>query len=44
MSKTKGQVEPEICEAVIKFEKEYMGRDPLSTVYLPLASMVTVFV
>ena len=31
MSKTKGQVESEICEAVIKFEKEYMGRGPLET-------------
>ena len=24
-NKTKGQLEAEICEAVIKFEKEYMG-------------------
>lgn len=31
MSKTKGQIEAEICEAVIKFEKEYMGRGPLET-------------
>jgi len=29
--KTKGQLEAEICEAVIKFEKEYMGRGPLET-------------
>lgn len=29
--KTKGQVEAEISEAVIKFEKEYMGRGPLET-------------
>lgn len=29
MKKTKGQIEAEICEAVIKFEKEYMGRGPL---------------
>ncbi|MBU1055809.1 MAG: DUF2294 domain-containing protein [Proteobacteria bacterium] len=31
MSKTKGQIEAEICESVIKFEKEYMGRGPLET-------------
>ncbi|MBA3036501.1 MAG: DUF2294 domain-containing protein [Desulfobacterium sp.] len=31
MSKTKGQIEAEICDAVIKFEKEYMGRGPLET-------------
>jgi len=29
MRKTKGQMETEICEAVIKFEKEFMGRGPL---------------
>ena len=29
MSKTRGQLESEISEAVIKFEKEYMGRGPL---------------
>ncbi len=29
--KTKGQIESEISEAVIKFEKEYMGRGPLET-------------
>jgi uncharacterized protein YbcI len=31
MKKTKGQIEAEISEAVIKFEKEYMGRGPLET-------------
>ncbi len=31
MKKTKGQLEAEISEAVIKFEKEYMGRGPLET-------------
>jgi uncharacterized protein YbcI len=31
MTKTKGQLEAEICEAVIRFEKEYMGRGPLET-------------
>lgn len=29
--KTKGQTEAEISEAIIKFEKEYMGRGPLET-------------
>jgi len=31
MNKSIGQLEAEICEAVIKFEKEYMGRGPLET-------------
>ena len=31
MEKTKGQLEAEISEAIIKFEKEYMGRGPLET-------------
>ena len=31
MKKTKGRMEAEISEAVIKFEKEYMGRGPLET-------------
>ena len=31
MKGTKGQAEAEICEAIIKFEKEYMGRGPLET-------------
>jgi len=31
MKRTKGQIEAEICEAVIKFEKEYMGRGPVET-------------
>ena len=30
-NKTKGQVEAEISEAIIKFEKEYMGRGPDET-------------
>ena len=29
--KSKGQIEAEISEAIIKFEKEYMGRGPLET-------------
>jgi uncharacterized protein YbcI len=31
MAKTKGQLEAEISEAIIKFEKEYMGRGPEET-------------
>ena len=31
MEKTKGQIEGEITEAVIRFEKEYMGRGPEQT-------------
>lgn len=31
MARTKGEVEAEISEAVIKFEKEYMGRGPMET-------------
>lgn len=30
-NKTKGQLEAEIGEAIIKFEREYMGRGPLET-------------
>ncbi|OGF45991.1 MAG: hypothetical protein A2497_02330 [Candidatus Firestonebacteria bacterium RifOxyC12_full_39_7] len=28
---TKGQIEAQISEAIIKFEKEYMGRGPVET-------------
>ena len=42
MSKTKGQLEAEICEAVIRFEKEYMGRGPLETKAYILGDMVLV--
>jgi uncharacterized protein YbcI len=31
INKTKSQVEAEISEAIIKFEKEYMGRGPDET-------------
>ena len=31
MNRTKGQIEAEVSEAIIKFEKEYMGRGPLET-------------
>jgi uncharacterized protein YbcI len=30
-TKTKGELEAEISQAVIRFEKEYMGRGPLET-------------
>ena len=42
MNKTKGQLEAEICEAVIKFEKEYMGRGPLETKSYIIDDMVLV--
>lgn len=31
MRRTKGQIEAEISEAIIQFEKEYMGRGPTET-------------
>ncbi len=40
--KTKGQVEAEISEAIIKFEKEYMGRGPLETKSFIIGDMVLV--
>jgi len=42
MSKTRGQLEAEICEAVIRFEKEYMGRGPLETKAYILGDLVLV--
>ncbi len=42
MNKTKGQIEADICEAVIKFEKEYMGRGPLETKAYIIDDMVLV--
>ena len=42
MSKTRGQLEAEICDAVIRFEKEYMGRGPLETKAYILGDMVLV--
>lgn len=41
-NRTKGQIEAEICEAVIKFEKEYMGRGPLETKAYIIDDMVLV--
>jgi uncharacterized protein YbcI len=42
MNKTKGQIESDVCEAVIKFEKEYMGRGPLETKAYIIDDMVLV--
>ncbi len=42
MLKTKGQIESEVCEAVTKFEKEYMGRGPLETKAYVIEDMVLV--
>ncbi len=40
--KTKGQMEVEISEAIIKFEKEYMGRGPNETRTFIIDDMVLV--
>jgi uncharacterized protein YbcI len=40
--KTKGQVEAEISEAIVKFEKEYMGRGPTGTKTHIIEDMVLV--
>jgi uncharacterized protein YbcI len=40
--KTKGQLEAEISEAIIKFEKEYMGRGPDEARAYIVADMVLV--
>lgn len=42
MNKTKGQIEAEISEAIIKFEKEFMGRGPLETRTHIIGDMVLV--
>jgi len=42
MNRTKGQVEAEISEIVIRFEKEYMGRGPLATKTYIIDDMVLV--
>jgi uncharacterized protein YbcI len=41
-NKTKGQLEAEICQAVIKFEKEFMGRGPLETKAYIIEDMIIV--
>ena len=40
--KTKGQVESQISEAIIKFEREYMGRGPAETRTYIIKDMVFV--
>lgn len=40
--KTKGQIETEICEAVSRFEKEFIGRGPLETRAYLIDDMVLV--
>lgn len=40
--KTKGQLEAEISEAIIRFEKEYMGRGPKETKTYIIDDMVFV--
>ena len=42
INKTKGQVEAEISEAIIKFEKDYMGRGPDETKTYIIGDMVLV--
>lgn len=39
---TKGQVEAQISEAIIKFEKEYMGRGPMETKTYIIKDMIMV--
>ncbi|MCJ8502630.1 DUF2294 domain-containing protein [Desulfatitalea alkaliphila] len=41
-NRTKGQLEAEISEAVIRFEKEFMGRGPLETKTYIIDDMVLV--
>jgi len=40
--KTKGMVEAEICDAMIRFEKEYMGRGPVETKSYIIDDMIVV--
>ena len=40
--KTKGELEAEICQAVIRFKKEYMGRGPLAVRTFLLEDMILV--
>ncbi len=42
MQKTRGQIEAEVSEAIIKFEKEYMGRGPLETKSYVIGDMLLV--
>lgn len=40
--KTKGQIEAQISEAIIKFEKEYMGRGPIETKTYIIRDMILI--
>lgn len=42
MEKTKGQIEAEITDAVLRFEKEYMGRGPVEAKTYVIEDMVLV--
>ena len=42
MTKSKGQIEADISEALIKFEKEYMGRGPEQTRTYIIGDMIIV--
>ena len=42
MEKSKGQIEADISEALIKFEKEYMGRGPEETKTYIIGDMVVI--
>ena len=42
MARSKGQIEAEISEALIKFEKEYMGRGPKETKTYIIDDMILV--
>ncbi len=40
--KSKGMIEAEICDAMIRFEKEYMGRGPAETKSYIIDDMIVV--
>ncbi len=42
MAKSKGQIEADISEAIIKFEKEYMGRGPEETKTYLIDDMIVI--
>lgn len=42
MAKTRGQIEAEICDALVQFEKEYMGRGPEETKAFLMEDMILV--
>ena len=43
MDKTRGQIEAEITSALIKFEKEYLGRGPTNARTFIIEDMVYIF-